>query len=88
MPTPVTESQNFTNLTATTTVTTKAGGLLGIFVASVSGSPTIKVQDGAGTLVNTFTPVAATFYPMPGRFNNSLVVTIGATLDCTVFWSA
>lgn len=88
MPTPVTESQNFTNLTATTTVTTKAGGLLGIFVASVSGSPTIKVQDGSGTLVNTFTPLAATFYPMPGRFNTSLVVTIGATLDCTVFWSA
>lgn len=84
---PVTESQNFTNLTSTTTVRTGGGGLLGIFVASVSGSPTIKVQDGANTLVNTFTPVAATFYPMPGRFATSLVVTIGATLDCTVFWS-
>lgn len=83
---PVSESQNFKNLTATTTVTTTAGGLLGIFVASVSGSPTIKVQDGANTLVNTFTPAAATWYPMPGRFSTSLVVTIGATLDCTVFW--
>jgi hypothetical protein len=37
-------------------------------------------------MVNTFTPVGATFYPMPGRFNTSLVVTISGTVDCTVFW--
>ena len=84
---PVTESQNFKNITATTTLYTGAGGLLGIFVASASSSPTIKVQDGSNTLVNTFTPVAATFYPMPGCFSTSLVVTIGGTVDCTVFWS-
>ncbi len=84
---PVTESQNYKNLTSTTTVTTNPGGILGIFVASASGSPTIKVQDGSTTIVNTFTPVAATFYPMPARFTTSLVVTIGATVDCTVFWS-
>lgn len=84
---PVTESQNFTNITSTTTIRTGSGGILGIFVASVSGSPTIKVQDGSTTIVNTFTPVAATFYPIPARFATSLVVTIGATLDCTVFWS-
>ena len=83
----VSESQNYKNITATTTVYTGTGGLLGIFVASASSTPTIKVSDGAGTLVNTFTPVAATFYPMPGRFNTSLVVTIGGTVDCTVFWS-
>ena len=84
---PVTASQNYKNITATTTVYTGTGGLLGIFVASASSTPTIKVSDGAGTLVNTFTPVAATFYPMPGRFNTSLVVTIGGTVDCTVFWT-
>lgn len=83
----VSESQNYKNITATTTVYTGTGGLLGIFVASASSTPTIKVSDGAGTLVNTFTPVAATFYPMPGRFNTSLVVTIGGTVDCTVFWT-
>lgn len=87
MSNPVTESQNFKNITATTTLYTGAGGLLGIFVASASSSPTIKVQNGTNTLVNTFTPVAATFYPMPGCFNTSLVVTIGGTVDCTVFWS-
>ena len=84
---PVTESQNYKNITATTTVYTGTGGLFGIFVSSASSTPTIKVSDGAGTLVNTFTPVAATFYPMPGRFNTSLVVTISGTVDCTVFWT-
>lgn len=86
MPQPVTESQNFTNLTATGTVTTNSGGLLGIFCASTS-SGTIKVQDGSTTMVNTFSPTAATFYPIPGRFKTSLVITIGGTCDCTVFWS-
>jgi len=87
MSNPVTESQNFKNITSTTTVRTGPGGLLGIFVASASSSPTIKIQDGSNTLVNTFTPVSATFYPMPGCFVTSLVVTIGGTVDCTVFWS-
>jgi hypothetical protein len=85
--TPVSESQNYKNITSTTTVWTGTGGVLGIFVASASGTPTIKVSDGAATLVNTFTPVGATFYPMPGRFGTSLVVTIGGTVDCTVFWT-
>lgn len=84
---PVSESQNYKNITSTTTVYTGTGGLLGIFVASASSTPTIKVSDGAGTMVNTFTPVGATFYPLPGRFNTSLVVTIGGTVDCTVFWT-
>jgi hypothetical protein len=84
---PVSESQNFKNITSTTTVYTGTGGILGIFVASASSTPTIKVSDGSSTMVNTFTPVAATFYPMPGCFNTSLVVTISGTVDCTVFWT-
>ena len=83
---PVTESQNFKNLTATTTVFAGTGGILGIFCASTTAG-TIKVQDGSTTIVNTFSPAAATFYPMPARFSTSLVVTIGGTCDCTVFWS-
>ena len=86
MSNPVNESQNFRKITSTTTVYTGTGGILGIFVASASSSPTIKVSDDANTMVNTFTPVAATFYPMPGRFSTSLVVTISGTVDCTVFW--
>ena len=83
---PVTSAQNAKNITATTTVYTGTGGLFGIFVASTSGG-TLKVSDGATTMVNTFTPTAATFYQLPGRFNTSLVVTISGTVDCTVFWS-
>jgi len=84
---PVTSAQNAKNITATTTVYTGTGGLFGIFVASASSTPTIKVSDGATTMVNTFTPTGATFYQLPGRFNTSLVVTISGTVDCTVFWS-
>jgi hypothetical protein len=85
--TPVSESQNYKNITATTTVWTGTGGILGIFVASASSTPTIKVSDGVSTVINTFTPVGATFYPMPARFGTSLIVTISGTVDCTVFWT-
>ena len=84
---PVTQAQNFKNLTATGTVFTGSCGMFGIFVASASNTPTIKVSDGATTVVNTFTPAGATFYTIPARFSSSLVVTIGGTVDCTVFWS-
>ena len=84
---PVTQAQNFKNLTATGTVFTGSCGMFGIFVASASSTPTIKVSDGATTVVNTFTPAGATFYTIPARFSSSLVVTIGGTVDCTVFWS-
>ena len=69
----VSQSQNYKNITSTTTVTTNPGGCYGIFVASASSTPTLKVTDGATTIVNTFTP--------------NLTVTVGGTVDCTVFWS-
>ena len=84
---PVTESQNYKNITATTTVFTGSGGILGIWVSSASATPTIKVSDGSATVVNTFTPTTAAFYPIPARCATSLVVTISGTVDCTVFWN-
>lgn len=86
MPNPVSEAQNAKAITSTTTVFTGVGNMLGIFVSSVSGSPTLAVADGSTTLIATFTPVAATFYPMPLRFGTSLIVTVGATCSCTVLW--
>lgn len=83
---PVTESQNYKNITSTTTVYTGTGGMLGIFVASTTGG-TLSVTDGVSTMIGTFTPVAGTFYPLPGRFNTSLTVTVGGTLNATVFWA-
>ena len=84
------EALEFKNLSASAQVKDGTGVLAGIFVASASATPTIKVwaQTTAAVpiLVNTFTPVAGTFYPMPARFSAGLYVTIGGTVDCTVFF--
>lgn len=87
---PVSEACKYTNMSASALV---AGGkvkLLGIFVAS-SSAATIKLWDntaGSGTvMVNTFTAVAGTFYPIPGVTDTGLFVTITGTADITVFWS-
>lgn len=82
---------NYLNLAASGLVLTGAGKLTGIFVASASATPTIKVWDntsGATTvLVNTFTPVAATYYQFPSvRVATGIYVTISGTVDCTVFY--
>lgn len=88
---PVIESVQWAHITANTNVAaSRSGKMFGIFVASASASPTIAVLDGntsSGTvMVNTFTPVAGTYYPIPGLFQTGLFVTIGGTVDCTVFW--
>jgi hypothetical protein len=85
MPTPVTEAVNYTNITTTTTIDTGAGNLVGIFCASVSGG-TIKVTDGANTIANTYTPTAGAFVWLPACYGTNLIVTIAATVNCTVFW--
>ncbi len=65
-----------------------AGGLflLGIFVAQASATPTIKLADTGGTIANTFTPSAGTFYPLPCQLSGTLTVTISGTVDATVFY--
>lgn len=62
--------------------------LLGMFVSQASGSPTVKVADGSGNIANTFTPVAGQSYWWPCLINGTLAVTLGATVDCTVFYTA
>lgn len=81
----VTEAGETKNLTATGTVG-GPGWLTGLFVASASATPTIKVEDSSGTIANTFTPAAGTFYPLPARFRGTLTVTISGTVDCNVFY--
>jgi len=85
---PVAVSINFANLSASAAAKNGPGMLTGIFVASASGSPTIKVWNslaGSGAvLVNTFTPSGGTWYPMPFPFDIGCFVTIGGTVDCTV----
>lgn len=74
------------NLTATATIA-GSGEMMGIWVSSASATPTIKVADSKGTLANTFTPVAATWYRLPFKFINGLTVTISGTVDCTVAYN-
>jgi len=86
----VTESGIPTNITASTLITSAPTALVGIFVAQASATPTIKVWNNTAAsgavLVNTFTPVAGTWYPMPFKSTNGLFVTITGTVDCTVCW--
>ena len=80
--------KNITATDATIIAPTSGGGLflLGIFVAQASASPTIKVADTAGTIANTFTPFAGTFYALPCQISGTLTVTISGTVDATVFY--
>lgn len=87
MAAPMVETGSYKNLSgaATTTIRTGSGKLLGVFVASTT-SGTLKFLDGVGTIVNTFTPAAATWYPLPFDFGTSLIVTSANTIDFTVSW--
>ena len=81
----------YVNLTASALVKTGDGNLIGIFVASASATPTIKVWDNTSAattvLVNTFTPIAGQWYPIPFHFGVGCYVTISGTVDCTVGYS-
>ena len=87
----VTEAATYTNITASALILSGRGQLLGIFVASATTTPTIKVwgqtSAAAPIIVNTFTPAAGVYYPIPAAFTDGLYVTISGTVDCTVFWA-
>jgi hypothetical protein len=85
----VQETGAYTNISGSALIHTGRGHLLGIFVAQASASPTIKVWDAVSAavpiLINEFIPSAAVFYPMPANYGTGIYVTIGGTVDCTVF---
>ena len=91
LPTLIVGGVSYLNVTSSVLVKSGGGYCVGIFVASASSSPTIKLWDqtSAATpvLVNTFTPFAGTWYPIPFRFTNGLFITIGGTVDCTVSYN-
>jgi len=72
------------NITATNTALV-SGNLLGVLVAS-SSTGTLKFADVDGTIVNTMSVAAGTFYRIPCRFRGGLTVTVGGTLDATIFY--
>lgn len=87
---PVSEAGDYTNISASALIRTGPGKLLGVLVASASGTPTVKVWDNTSAattvIVNTMPVVGGVFYPIPAKFQTGCYVTIGGTVDCTVFW--
>lgn len=87
---PVSGGRSYVNLSADTLVKTGDGELLGIFVAS-SSSGTVKIWDNTSAattvLVNTFTAIAGTWYPLPFHFINGLYIDITGTIDLTVSYT-
>ena len=90
MHTRVVETGNYQNITSSTQIASGVSNLMGIFVASASSTPTIKVWDSlsaaGGVIANTFTPIGGTFYPIPVFAGVGIYVEISGTVDCTVIW--
>lgn len=66
--------------------------LLGIFVSAATTTPTITVYDdpAAGTttkMVDTFTPVAGTWYQIPASASKGINVVLGGTVSATVVFA-
>lgn len=83
------ESGGYKQVTASGNVYQQPAAMRGIFVSAASGTPTLTVYDDPATgtttkIVDTFTPVAGTFYPMPFRANKGINVVVGGTVSCTV----
>ncbi len=75
-------------VSATGNVAPQAGSLIGVFVSAASSTPTITVYDSSTTtttkkMVDTFTPVAGTWYPMPFATTEGIYVVIGGTVSAT-----
>lgn len=65
--------------------------LLGMFVSAASAAPTITVFDAVDTqqtnkVIDTFTPIAGTWYPMPIQLQKGLNIVIAGTVSATVIF--
>lgn len=86
---PAAPAYTYKQISANGNVCANDGILGGIFVSAASATPTITIYDdaAAGTttkIVDTFTPVAGTWYPLPFAFSKGLNVVIGGTVSATV----
>lgn len=84
-------SPQYKNISQSSLIKSGVGKLRGIFVASALNTPTIQIFDNTSAtspiLVNTFTPTAGMYYSFGDvTFVNGLYLSIGGTVDCTVFY--
>jgi hypothetical protein len=94
----ITDCYDYAQTSSTVNVATVGGAtasygyLRGIFVSAASASPTITVYDdpAAGTttkIIDSFTPVSATFYSLPAKYKTGCNVVLGGTVSCTIFYN-
>lgn len=86
---PAAPAYTYKQVTASGNVCANDGILGGIFVSAASATPTITVYDDAATgtstkIVDTFTPTAGQWYPLPFGFSKGLYVVISGTVSATV----
>jgi hypothetical protein len=85
---PIVAGNAYSQLSASTLLHSGEGFLTGIFVSAASSSPSIKIWDNtsaAGSiLVDTFTPFAGSWYPLPFHYQTGLYITISGTVSATV----
>lgn len=86
---PAAPAYSYKQITASGNVCANDGILGGIFVSAASATPTITVYDDPATgtstkIVDTFTPVAGTWYPLPFAFSKGINVVISGTVSATV----
>lgn len=79
---------SYQEISSSTNVMPVDGALLGVFVSSASNTPTITVYDSSGTstatvAVGTFTPAAATYYPINIILQKGAYIVIGGTVTLT-----
>jgi|SRR5882757_887804 len=80
------------NVATVGSATASNGFIRGIFVSAASATPTITVYDdpAAGTstkIIDTFIPVASTFYSLPAKYKTGCNVVITGTVSCTIFYN-
>ena len=87
---PIAKVGAYKNLTDTSAVTSGPCQLIGYYVNSQAGSG-LTLRDGgaSGTLISTFNPSGATFYPCPANVSTSLHATKNfGTWNITFFFAA
>lgn len=89
MGSPVVEVYSPVLVSATGNIRAVPCQLGGVFVSSASASPSITIYDSATTtttskIVDTFTPLAGTYYPLPYSLQSGCYVVIAGTVSCTI----
>ena len=86
------QTGGYKQITATGNISAYPAKLMGMFVSAASGTPTITIYDSATTtttakVVDTFTPVAGTWYTIPVAFASGIYVVVGGTVSATVIYA-